>query len=122
MSVQGPDTPGFGRGGRAAAQAGHAPLFRFAFADSVWKTTRTDVVRFLGPDVAVAHVVWETTGDRVPHVRYGAPRRGMFTWVLQKKDGRWWVVASQNTEAMPALPGQQPQEAPTGASTLPPAR
>lgn len=106
VSVQGPDTPGFGRGGRDAFKAGHAAILKTMFADSVWTNEDVKVVRWLGPDIAVAHVVWRTTGDRVRHVKFGAARRGMFTWVLEKQAGNWRVVASQNTESMPPLPGQ----------------
>ncbi|MBY0519179.1 MAG: SgcJ/EcaC family oxidoreductase [Sphingomonas sp.] len=106
VSVQGPDTPGFGRGGREAFKAGHAAIMKTMFADSVWTNEDVKVVRWLRPDIAVVHVVWRTTGDRVRHVKFGAPRRGMFTWVLEKQAGNWRVVASQNTESMPPLPGQ----------------
>lgn len=106
VSVLGPNTPGFGRGGRAAFEAGHAALFKAMFADSRWITEDVTVVRWLRPDIAIAHVVWRTTGDRVRHIRHGDPRYGMFTWVVEKQEGRWRVVASQNTEAMPPLAGQ----------------
>lgn len=103
VSVLGPDTPGYGRGGRAAFQAGHAAILASPmFADSRWTTEQVEIVRWLTPDIAVAHVVWTTTGDRVRHLAPGTPRRGMFTWVVNKgADGRWRVAASQNTEVMP---------------------
>lgn len=106
VSVLGPDTPGFGRGGRKAFEAGHAALLKAMFAESRWTTEDVTVVRWLRPDIAIAHVVWRTTGDRVRHVKHGEPRYGMFTWVVEKQQGRWRVVASQNTEVMPPLPGQ----------------
>lgn len=106
VSVQGPDTPGFGRGGREAFKAGHAAILKTMFADSVWTNEDVKVVRWLRPDIAVVHVVWRSTGDRVRHIKFGAPRRGMFTWVLEKQAGAWRVVASQNTESLPPLPGQ----------------
>ena len=105
VSVLGPDTPGHGRGGRAAFQEAHAALLKSPmFANSAWTTRQVDVVRFLGPNVAVAQVLWETTGDRVRHQPPGAPRRGLFLWVLEKRDDRWRIVASQNTEAPRPLP------------------
>jgi uncharacterized protein (TIGR02246 family) len=109
VSVLGPDTPGQGRGGRAAFQAAHAAMLKAPpFADSMWTTREVKVVRRLGSDVMVAHVLWETTGDKVRHVKWGSPRRGIFTWVLNKQpDGRWLVSASQNTEVMPPLAGQE---------------
>jgi uncharacterized protein (TIGR02246 family) len=106
VSVLGPDTPGFGRGGRDAFRAAHAGMLATAFADSRWTNESVTVVRWVRPDVAVAHVVWRTTGDRVRHVKHGEPRRGLFTWVVERNAGKWVVVASQNTEAMPPLPGQ----------------
>ncbi len=106
VSVKGPETPGFGRGGRDAFRAGHEVILRSMFADSQWTTEDVTVVRWLRPDIAIVHVVWRTTGDRVPHVKFGEPRRGLFTWIVEKQGARWVVVASQNTEAMPRLPGQ----------------
>jgi uncharacterized protein (TIGR02246 family) len=106
VSVQGPDTPGFGRSGRDDFRRAHAAILPTMFANSVWTNEEVKVVRWLSPDIAVAHVVWRTTGDRVRHVKYGEPRRGIFTWVLERQAGQWRVVASQNTEAMPPLPGQ----------------
>jgi uncharacterized protein (TIGR02246 family) len=106
VSVLGPETPGLGRGGREAFKAGHAAILRSAFANSIWTTEDVSVVRWLRPDIAIAHVVWRTTGDRVRHVKAGEPRRGMFTWVVEKQKGQWRVIASQNTEVMPPLPGQ----------------
>jgi uncharacterized protein (TIGR02246 family) len=106
VSVLGPDTPGQGRGGREAFEAGHAAILKTAFANSSWTTEDVTVVRWLRPDIAVAHVTWRTTGDRVPHIKAGDPRRGMFTWVVEKQQGQWRVVASQNTEVVPPLPAQ----------------
>ena len=107
VSVLGPDTPGFGRGGRKAFEEAHAALLRSPmFADSAWTTRQVDIVRLVRPDVAIAQVLWETTGDRVRHLPPGTPRRGLFLWVLEKRDGAWRIVASQNTEAPPtAAPG-----------------
>ncbi|SOB81202.1 conserved hypothetical protein [Sphingomonas guangdongensis] len=107
VSVLGPDTPGFGRGGREAFRAAHAAVLASPmFAESRWVTRDVTVVRWLTPDVAVAHVVWETTGDRVRHLAPGTPRRRLFTWVVQRQAGEWRVTASQNTEAPPPLPGR----------------
>lgn len=57
VSVLGPDTPGQGRGGRAAFEAGHAAILKGPFANSIWTTESVSVVRWLRPDIAVAHVV-----------------------------------------------------------------
>ncbi len=102
VSVLGPK--GWGKG-RQQFQEAHASMLQTYFAESTW-TSREVYIKYLRPDLAIAHVLWSTTGDKVRHVKHGAPREGIFTWVVEKRDGRWLVVASQNTEAMPYLPGQ----------------
>ena len=52
------------------------------------------VIRFVRPDVAIAHVVWRLTGD----ARTPDPRTGMFTFVVLRNDGKWQITAAQNTE------------------------
>lgn len=91
--------------GRARFDSVHARMFPRFFSKSMWKTKDVQV-RFLRPDIAIAHVLWSTTGDEVRHVQHGAPREGIFTWVVEKRGGRWLIAASQNTEVMPILPGQ----------------
>ena len=88
--------------GREKNQEYLAEIHKRYFRDSVWTTKETHV-RFLRPDVAVAHVLWSTVGDNVPIPgrRPDVPRPGIFTWVLEKRDGKWLVVASQNTESPP---------------------
>lgn len=75
------------------------------YAASRWKTGEMSV-RFLRPDLALARVNWTTVGDKVPHRKHGERREGLFTWVVEKRAGMWTIIASQETEAMPPLPGQ----------------
>jgi|GraSoiStandDraft_5_1057265.scaffolds.fasta_scaffold278381_1 uncharacterized protein (TIGR02246 family) len=91
--------------GRPRFESVHAGMFPRLFSKSAWTTKETQV-RFLRPDVAIAHVLWSTAGDEVRHVKHGSPREGIFTWVVEKRNGQWLIVASQNTEVMPTLPGQ----------------
>ena len=91
--------------GRARFDSVHARMFPRLFSKSVW-TMKEVNVRFLRPDIAIAHVLWTSTGDEVRHVKHGSPREGIFTWVVEKRNGQWLIVASQNTEVMPVLPGQ----------------
>ena len=91
--------------GRAQFEEVHARMFTTLFTDSTWKTEETHV-KWIQPDLAIARVLWSTTGDKVRHVKHGTARSGIFTWVVQKRDGNWLVIASQNTESMPILPGQ----------------
>jgi uncharacterized protein (TIGR02246 family) len=91
--------------GRAQLRDDHAAKHKTRFKDSVW-TTKEMHIRFLRPDLAVARVLWSTTGDRVPHIKHGARREGIFMWIVEKRSGQWMIIASQNTESMPTLPGQ----------------
>jgi uncharacterized protein (TIGR02246 family) len=91
--------------GRQQWLAVRAKMHKTYFTESVW-TTREAHIKFLRPDLAIAHVLWSTTGDKVRHVKHGEPREGIFTWVVEKRSGTWLIVASQNTETMPVLPGQ----------------
>jgi uncharacterized protein (TIGR02246 family) len=91
--------------GRDHFREDHAGKLKTQFADSEW-TTKDVHVKFVRPDLALARVLWATKGDKVRHVKHGAPREGVFTWVVENKHGRWQVIASQNSETMPPLPGQ----------------
>jgi uncharacterized protein (TIGR02246 family) len=91
--------------GRAQFQEAHARMFQTLFTESVWTNKETHV-KFLRPDLAIQRVLWQTTGDKVRHRKHGELREGIFTWVVEKKNDQWLIVASQNTESMPILPGQ----------------
>jgi uncharacterized protein (TIGR02246 family) len=91
--------------GRSIFQEAHASMHKRLFTESVWTTKETQV-KFIRPDLAIAHVEWGTTGDKVRHIKHGTPRAGIFTWVVEKQNGKWLIIASQNTESMPPLPGQ----------------
>lgn len=91
--------------GRAQLREDHSQKHRTRFKDSVW-TTKEMHIKFLRPDLALARVLWSTTGDKVRHIKHGEPREGIFTWVVEKRAGKWLIIASQNTESMPPLPGQ----------------
>ena len=73
-----------------------AELHQTQFKESVW-TTKNTGVKFIKPDVAVAHVEWEMKGDKDPDGTPRPPRQGIFTWVLEKQKGKWLIIAAQNT-------------------------
>lgn len=91
--------------GRKEFQEAHAWMLANLFTESVWTSKETHV-KFIRPDLAIARVLWQTIGDKVRHRKYGELREGIFTWVVEKKNGKWLIIASQNTEEMPVLPGQ----------------
>lgn len=64
--------------------------------ESVWRTEQVRV-RFLSRSIAVVHVYFSTSGERNPDGSTRPPRRGIFTRVEVKRDGRWVIIASQAT-------------------------
>lgn len=83
--------------GRQEFQQRHAEVHQTMFKNSVLTIKETHV-KFIRPDIAIAHVLWETQGDAVPDRQPGEPRAGIFTWVVEKHRGKWLIIASQNTE------------------------
>jgi uncharacterized protein (TIGR02246 family) len=67
------------------------------FKESVRTVTGTDI-KFLTPEIAVAHVKWGMRGDRNADGTPRHPRNGVMMQVLVKRDGKWAVVAAQNTD------------------------
>jgi hypothetical protein len=56
-------------------------------------------IRFITPEIAVAHVSWGMRGDKnQDRSARPPPRNGVMMQVLAKHDGKWTVVAAQNTD------------------------
>lgn len=89
--------------GREDFKRRHTAVHKTMFKNSVWTTKEVDV-KFIRPDIAIAHVIWETKGDVVPDKKPRTPRGGIFTWVLEKKNGGWLIIASGNTENKAPIP------------------
>jgi uncharacterized protein (TIGR02246 family) len=80
--------------GRDAIEQGHTQIFTTFYKESRNAGT-VKSVRFLRPDVAVAHVEWNL------EVSPGAEKaRALNTMVLTKEGGKWSIVAFQNTPVM----------------------
>jgi uncharacterized protein (TIGR02246 family) len=86
--------------GRAELEHKLTRAFALVFARS--QLSVHDVgVRFLRPDVAIAHVPWTMTGALSPTGGTAPPQQGLQTQTLVKRDGRWRIAAFQNTNAVP---------------------
>lgn len=87
---------------RAEVQAKLTRAFSSVFRDST--LTFTDVkVKFLKPDIAVAHARWTMTGARMPP-GMPTPTAGIITMVMTKHAGRWLTAEFQNTLGKPEHP------------------
>jgi uncharacterized protein (TIGR02246 family) len=93
--------------GRPTLEARLAQAFSFVFKDS--RLTITEVtIRYLTPDIAVAHVRWTMTGAKSPDgSTANIPQQGIQTQVLRKQDGVWRIIVFQNTNSVPERPFPQ---------------
>jgi uncharacterized protein (TIGR02246 family) len=88
--------------GRAEIASKLQAGFAFVFHESV--LTITDVqVRFLSPDIAVAHVKWTMVGARTPP-SIPEPREGIQLQILRRVRGSWLIDSFQNTNSLPERP------------------
>lgn len=83
---------------KQAHEASHATMFK----NSSLSVSGTSVW-FLKPDVAIARSEWELIGHTDPQGETLPPRKGILTNVMTEKDGRWSIVASQNTDIVPVV-------------------
>ena len=91
--------------GRAEIENKLKAAFAFVFRDS--KLTIADVqVRFLSPELAIAHVRWTMEGAKTPP-GIPEPRQGIQTQVLSKQAGSWLIAAFHNTNSLPETPFPQ---------------
>lgn len=88
--------------GRAEIEKKLSEAYAFVFAQSVLTIAEPDV-RFLSSDLAVVHARWTMTGARTPQ-GLPTPQQGIQTQLLQKRDGKWLIVAFQNTNSLPEMP------------------
>ena len=80
-----------------------AEAHAFIFRESVISHDETHV-RFLSPQVAVAHVRWSMVGHKNPDGTAARPRKGVETYVLQKQAEKWFIAAFHNTDSIPEMP------------------
>jgi|SRR5215468_12750443 len=76
------------------------------FKQSARAVAGTDI-KFITPDIAIAHVSWGLRGDKDPDGTARKPRNGVMIQVLVKRDGKWTVVAAQNTDVRRSNPKDQ---------------
>jgi uncharacterized protein (TIGR02246 family) len=82
--------------GRKEFRQHHALYHATLFKRSTLTATGT-TIRFVGSDLALTHVKWRLTGEIDLDGTPMKPRRGIFTQALVKSKGRWWILASHNT-------------------------
>ena len=97
--------------GRAEIEKKLTDAYAYVFKESTLTITNVDI-RFLTPDIAIAHVAWTMKGARTPS-GIPTPQQGLQTHVLQKQNGQWLIAAFQNTNSVPEMPfPKRPVEVP----------
>ena len=82
--------------GRAELETFITGMHEGPFKDIVM-TTRSIEIDALAPDLALAHIEWEVTGDRTSSADATSNRTGIFTLLIKKLDGSWLIRAAHNT-------------------------
>jgi uncharacterized protein (TIGR02246 family) len=85
----------------------HSRLLSGRFKNSTLTPLEVSV-RFLRPDEAVLHWNWKVVGDKNEDLSDRKPRYGLFTMIVEKRNGVWLVTVAQNTNRMPA-PNPDPE-------------
>ncbi|HET9835724.1 MAG TPA: SgcJ/EcaC family oxidoreductase [Rhodanobacteraceae bacterium] len=101
---------------RAEMQQKLTRAFASVFADST--LVFTDVqVKFLTPDIAIAHARWKMSGARMPP-GMPPPQSGIQTLVLTRHAGKWLISEFQNTLGKPEhpFPARMPPAAGSGGT------
>ena len=79
---------GLTRHGQKEVEERFQGLFAAALKDA-HRTVTVRHIRFVKPDVVAADAEWALTGSRAADGSENPVRKGIFTWVMVKKDGRW---------------------------------
>lgn len=88
--------------GRPEIEKKLAAGFAFVFRESTLSITDVQV-KFVSPDIAIAHVLWTMTGARTPP-GIPEPRQGIQIQLLRKTAGKWLISSFQNTNSVPERP------------------
>ena len=89
--------------GRGEIEKKHTEIHAYIFRDSTLTIGEVQT-KFLTPEIAIVHVLWSLAGNRNPDGSDGQPRKGIFTQVLQRQNGKWLIAAAQNTDSRPEVP------------------
>lgn len=85
--------------GRGEIENNLTRMFAGIFRDSTLTFDKVDV-RFLTPEIAIAHAHWTMTGAHMPP-GLPEPKEGLQTITVQKRNGKWLIAAFQNTNYTP---------------------
>jgi uncharacterized protein (TIGR02246 family) len=86
--------------GSKAVQDRFEKLFSGPLKDA-HRTASVQHIRFIKPDVAAVDATWELVGAKAENGSESPVRKGMFTWVMVKQNGRWSFAVAYEFEFKP---------------------
>jgi uncharacterized protein (TIGR02246 family) len=89
--------------GREEVERKLSQAFAFVFAESRLSIVEVHV-KLLGPDYALAHVIWKMDGAKAPPGAPAPPRDGIQLQVLLRTHDGWRIASFQNTNSIPEVP------------------
>jgi uncharacterized protein (TIGR02246 family) len=105
--------------GRPEIEKKLTDAFVFVFRESTLTFNEVNV-KFLSPELALVHARWTMVGAKTPSKEASAPQQGIQTQLLQKRAGKWSMVAVQNTNATPEMPFPKGPPTPATAASASP--
>ncbi len=91
--------------GRKVFEEYHVKLHVIQMKESVLAIKNTEA-KFIKRDVAVAHVEWGMKGDKNLDGTPRQPRQGISTRVVEKRKGKWLIIATHNTNLREPVPSK----------------
>jgi uncharacterized protein (TIGR02246 family) len=88
---------GLTRHGRKEVEERFKGLFAMRLKDA-HRTATVKHIRFVKPDVAAVDADWELVGSKDANGAENPVRKGLFTWVMVKQDGRWMFADFHESE------------------------
>jgi uncharacterized protein (TIGR02246 family) len=81
--------------GKLATVNDHKDSHSMMFKTSIF-TNDSVIVLYVKPDLAIMHIGWGISGDFDPDGNPRKPRHGIFTWVVEKENQKWLILAASN--------------------------
>jgi uncharacterized protein (TIGR02246 family) len=88
---------GLTRHGRKEVEERFAGLFAGPLKSS-HRTATVKHIRFITPEVAAVDADWELVGSKASDGSENPVRKGLFTWVMTKRNGQWLFAVFHESE------------------------
>lgn len=73
----------------------HRAIHRMQMRESEW-TNLGHELKFIRTDLCLVHLEWTIAGERESDGTARRRRYGLFTWLTERRNGRWLIIAVHN--------------------------